>query len=586
MNILFDVEADGLDPTKIFCIVCMDIDTKEIYSFDVDNIKSGLSFLGKATKLIGHNILGYDLPAIHKVTGVDLSHIKVVDTLVLSRLFNPTREGGHGLESWGYRLGFPKGTYGSSEGAWERYTPEMLEYCINDVKLNKRVYNRLKVESKGFSAKSVQLEHNVAKILQEQRYHGFVLDQRKAMSLVAEFTERLNALEKEVHKEFKPKIKTTTLTPKYTKTGNLAKTALDVEGNGVRLKDYEYSLMLKNKVVTREIKIPFKLGSRKQIGEYLIDFGWKPKKHTPTGQPIVDESTLSKVKNIPQAAMIAEYLMLQKRIAQVNSWLKEINEDTGRVHGFVNHNGAVTSRMTHSHPNMAQVPSSNSPYGKECRACWTVPKGYKLVGIDASGLELRMLAHEMNDEDYTNEILNGDIHTANQKLAGLESRSQAKTFIYALLYGAGDAKLGTVVGRGREAGKDLRESFFAGLPSFKTLKNRVSREAESGYIKGLDGRRITVRSEHAALNTLLQGAGAIVMKEALTIFDKKIKDRKLNAKFVANVHDEWQVEAEESQAEQVGKLGVQSIREATCSLELKCPLDGEYNVGNNWSETH
>ena len=261
-------------------------------------------------------------------------------------------------------------------------------------------------------------------------------------------------------------------------------------------------------------------------------------------------------------------------------------QDDSRVRGYVNSNGAVTSRMTHSRPNMAQIVASYSPYGKECRACWTVPRGYKLVGIDASQLELRMLAHYMDNEDYINEILNGDIHSANQNLAGLESRSQAKTFIYALLYGAGDAKLGKVVGRGREAGKRLRESFFSSLPSFEALKNRVSREASKGYLKALDGRKLFVRSEHAALNTLLQGAGALVMKQALIILDKRIKDKGLDAKFVANVHDEWQLEVREDQADEVGKLGVIAIRETTCSLELKCPLDGEYNVGNNWAETH
>ena len=277
--------------------------------------------------------------------------------------------------------------------------------------------------------------------------------------------------------------------------------------------------------------------------------------------------------------------MVQKRLAQVNSWIKEMS-DEGRVHGYVNPNGAVTGRMTHSHPNMAQIPSSNSPYGKECRSCWTVPPKHKLVGIDASGLELRMLAHYMNDEGYTNEILNGDIHTANQKLAGLESRNQAKTFIYALLYGAGDAKLGSVANKGREHGKRLRKSFFDNLPSFKSLTAFVQRQAKGGYVKGLDGRKLTVRSEHAALNTLLQGAGAIVMKQALVFLDDSLKRAKLRYKFVANVHDEWQIECHEDDADAVGKAGVRAIMEAGESLALACPLDGEYNVGDNWSETH
>ena len=587
MNLVFDIEADGLDPTVLHCIVAIDVDTKEVHKFDNTQIAEGISLLYNAEKLIGHNIIGYDIPAIKKVTGIDLSHIKTVDTLVLSRLFKPTREGGHGLESWGYRLKFNKGDYGQSEGAWDVYTPEMLEYCVNDVELNVKVYNALKFESKGFTAQSVRLEHGVAKIINDQRENGFVIDQRLATTLVAQFEEKLADIIYQVQEVFKPKVIIQILKAQFTKSGALSKLAKDQGGKGIRLTEEEFNTLSlqPNSPIQRETRVEFNLGSRKQIGEYLIQFGWKPKKHTPTGQPIVDEGTLSKIKNIPEAQLIAEYLMVQKRLAQVNSWMKEMS-DEGRVHGYVNPNGAVTGRMTHSHPNMAQIPSSNSPYGKECRSCWTVPPKHKLVGIDASGLELRMLAHYMNDEGYTNEILNGDIHTANQKLAGLESRNQAKTFIYALLYGAGDAKLGSVANKGREHGKRLRKSFFDNLPSFKSLTASVQRQAKGGYVKGLDGRKLTVRSEHAALNTLLQGAGAIVMKQALVFLDDSLKRAKLRYKFVANVHDEWQIECHEDDADAVGKAGVRAIMEAGESLALACPLDGEYNVGDNWSETH
>jgi len=248
------------------------------------------------------------------------------------------------------------------------------------------------------------------------------------------------------------------------------------------------------------------------------------------------------------------------------------------------HNGAVTGRMTHFKPNMAQIPATYSPYGKDCRSCWTVPEGYKLVGIDASGLELRMLAHYMNDRSYTNEVLNGDIHTANQKLAGLESRDKSKKFIYAYLYGAGNERLGSVVGGSRKDGKRLRESFLANLPALANLKDRVERASKRGFLKGLDGRKVTIRSEHAALNTLLQSAGAIIMKKALVLFVDSIKH--LDAQCVANVHDEWQVECLEKDAEEVGQRGVQAIVDAGIYFDLRCPLDGEYKIGDNWSDTH
>ena len=582
-SIVFDIEADSLEPTKIWCIAAVDPDSGETKTFGPTEIVNGLAFLTSADKLIGHNIIGYDLPAIKKIHNIDLAEGRdVVDTLVLSRLFNPTREGGHSLESWGYRIGLQK----IEHTEFGEYTPEMLNYCRNDAVLNAKMFNNLKSESRGFSRQSVVLEHETLKIIADQREKGFLLDIRAATLLEAELTDRLKEVEREVQKTFRPKQIKTIIVPCFTKTGALSKMG-QIQGSTkkTRLTQEEYEDLATKRKAVRIEKVPFNLGSRKQIGEYLVDFGWKPKKFTPTGQPIVDESTLSKITDIPEATLIAEYLLLQKRIAQVKSWLKEVCEDD-RVRGFVNPNGTITGRMTHNSPNMAQVPSLGSPYGKECRSCWSVPAGYKLLGIDASGLELRMLAHYMKDEDFKNEILHGDIHSTNQRLAGLESRNQAKTFIYALLYGAGDEKLGSVVGGNKRDGAKLRKRFFDNLPAFKHLKDTVGRAASKGFLKGLDGRKLYVRSEHAALNTLLQSAGAIVMKQAMIGFNQLIKLNTLDAHFVCNVHDEWQLEVKESQAESTGQVGVNAIIKAGEELDLFCPLDGDYKIGDNWSETH
>ena len=242
--------------------------------------------------------------------------------------------------------------------------------------------------------------------------------------------------------------------------------------------------------------------------------------------------------------------------------------------------------MTHRNPNVAQVPSTHSPYGKECRACWTVPEGHKLVGVDASGLELRMLAHYMDDKEYINEIINGDIHTTNQNFAGLKSRDQAKTFIYALVYGAGDEKIGSIIKGSRADGKKLRERFLSSLPTYKSLKERVDRAASKNYLKGLDGRKLYIRNKHSALNTLLQGGGAIVMKKGLELLDKRLSLTDIPYKFVANIHDEWQIEVRECQANKVGQLAVQAIIDAAEHFNMRCPLDGEYKIGGDWSETH
>ena len=592
MKLIFDIETDGLPPdtTKIWCLVAKDIDTKQQYVYGPNQIEEGLDLLARASYLAGHNILGFDLPMIEILTGrkLDNGQRKIVDTLVLSRLFNPVRnEGRHTLKSWGDALGYAKIDFDK----YDAYSPEMLEYCIRDVDLNLKVYELLKVESAGFSKQSVDLEHSVYKIMAAQREKGFFFDAKAATLLDAELREKMRAVEVEVHKVFKPKVSEVKLYAQFTKTGALAKTAKTVDDVGVRLTEEEYKeLSAKVAVsdarpISRYMVAEFNLGSRQQIGEYLQEFGWKPTKFTANGRPQVDEPVLLGIKGIPEAELIAEYILLQKRVAMISGdrgWLHHVRDD-GRVHGGVRSNGTITGRMTHQAPNMAQVPNLGSLYGKECRECWTAPTGYKLVGVDASQLELRMLAHYMKDKEYINEIVNGDIHSANQRIAGLESRNQAKTFIYALLYGAGDRKLGSVVGGSASSGKELRRHFFDNLPAFRTLRDKVTRAAGRGFLKGLDGRKIFVRSEHAALNTLLQSAGALVMKEALVLYDQGLS---CDAAFVANVHDEWQLEAHESCAKEVGELGVECIRKAGEVFELACPLDGAYKIGANWSETH
>ena len=595
-RLVFDIETDDLYATKIWCLVAKDIDDGKVYSYGPDQIDEGCQLLCDADELIGHNIIGFDLPVIRDLTRFKTigAGQKIVDTLVLSRLFDPTRESGHGLTPWGFRLKSNKIEFNDFSGG---FTQEMMDYCIQDVELNAKVYEALKEESKGFSKECVDLEHRVTEILKEQEAHGFLYDAMGADLLLAELRETIAKTEAKVKAVFKPKVTRTKLYPRFTKTGKLSKMADECHyksGSGVRLSESEHELLTYkmgkvnqdisscDPVVRRRTK-DFNLGSRQQIGEYLQEFGWNPTEYTAHGRPIVNEKTLAEVKGIPEADLINAYLMYQKRVSQINSWNDAVQDD-GRIHGFVISNGAVTGRMSHRSPNAAQVPNSSSPYGSRCRALWTVPDGYNLVGIDASGLELRMLAHFMNDKEYTHEILNGDIHTTNQKLAGLESRDQSKTFIYSLLYGAGNEKLALVVGGSKQDGARLRESFLSNLPSFATLKDQVARASERGYLKGLDGRKLFVRSEHSALNTLLQGAGAIVMKKALVILDDYIKD--LDAHFVANVHDEWQIEVREDQSEEVGKYGVKAIREAGEYFNLNCPLDGEYNVGKNWSETH
>jgi DNA polymerase I-like protein with 3'-5' exonuclease and polymerase domains len=398
----------------------------------------------------------------------------------------------------------------------------------------------------------------VAALVKKQEEHGFKLNIKKTQELMASLQGKMVEIEERLQHTFPPDIT----------TGRKHKTS------GKPLAD----------IIT-----PFNPGSRQQIAERLQRIGATFTKKTEKGQIVIDEKVLGEIE-MPEAALLGTFLTLQKRVAQIQSWLEEVQD--GRVHGKVITNGAVTGRMTHSSPNMAQVPNSGSPYGEECREVWQVEEGNVLVGADASGLELRMLAHYMRDEAYVDTVINGsskdgtDVHTKNQKAAGLPSRDAAKTFIYAFLYGAGAPKIGSIIGGGAKEGNILMTRFLKATPKLKALKDKVAVQAAKGWLPGLDGRRIRVRSQHAALNSLLQGAGAVVMKQALVILESKLRKQKVVYGVCANVHDEWQIETTKDKGELVGRLAVEAITEAGVVFKLRCPLSGEYKVGNNWKETH
>jgi DNA polymerase I-like protein with 3'-5' exonuclease and polymerase domains len=472
----------------------------------------------------------------------------------------------HSLEAWGYRLGSHKIGFTDFDGGW---TQEMATYCEQDVLLLEKLYSHLSTVliKEGFSLQSIKLEHAVAVICRGMEDNGFMLDMPKAMVLHATLSGRMSDIEEEMQKVFPPIVEQRI----SEKTGK----------------------QLKDKVTI------FNVGSRQQIGDRLIKLGWKPTKMTPTGQPIVDEDTLKGVV-FPEGQIIAEYLMIQKRVAQISSWLELVGDD-GRVHGRVTTNGAVTGRATHSSPNMAQVPAVGSPFGSECREMWRVPVGYKQVGVDLSGIELRCLGHYLNDKEWMDELLKGDIHWFNAQSFGLvdkgtvkddnnpehkKARNVTKTLTYGVLYGAGAAKAGSIVGGNSSKGKKLIDSFINNTPGLSALKKKISRLMAKGHLPALDGRRVWVRSEHAALNTLLQSAGAIIAKQWLVESTKLLQEKGIDAKLLAFVHDETQWEVREDQAEEAARLIEQAATKAGEALRFRCPVDAEGKIGNNWRECH
>ena len=565
MRYVFDIETNGFlhSCDKVHCIVLKDIDTGEILTPDNE---TAIKKLKEAELIIGHNIIKFDIPVLEKLYSATFTG-KIFDTLVGTRLiFSDIKDkdfsikdfpkdciGKHSLKAWGNRIGEYKEQI---ETDWQTFTPEMLEYCKQDTEVTYKLYKV--IEEKGYSQEAMDLEHEIASLIFKQEEHGFTFDTEKAQALSVKLKARLAELSEELQDVFQPIV-----TERWsTKTGKKLKDSVTI----------------------------FNPSSRHHVAQRLKEkYGWDAQEFTADGKAKLDDSILSKLP-YPEAKILCEHFLLNKRIAQIangsQAWLK--HERNGKIHGTCNTNSCVTSRASHSYPNLGQVPSTSAPFGKECRELFTVPKGKRLVGVDVSSLEVMMLCHYMSKFDngaYTKVALEGDIHTETQKLAGLDSRDLAKRFYYCFLYGGSVKKIAEVINKPfKEAGK-IKKRFLNNLPALHKLIEAVQSAAERGYLTGLDKRQIKVRNSYSALNTLLQSAGAILCKRWLVEFNKEIKKFK-NAQQVVWVHDEIQIECEEKDADEIGRIAVECIKRAGKHFNLRVPLTGEYKISTNWSGTH
>lgn len=474
----------------------------------------------------------------------------------MSRLVDPNRPGGHSLGNWGEWLGVPKGDFND----WDEYSHTMLEYCIQDTKITLALFVHLSTYFTQYE-QAIALEQSVQEALTIMEQTGFLLDKAGTESLKDELESELWSIEASLSEVFPDEV------------------------------TYK---QLKTKLKT--IITPFNPGSRQQVAKRLMQLGWEPTEYTqpttlhPKGQVKVDETTLEGV-NIPEAQVIQRYFMLQKRISQLSQWLEYVEGDS-RVRCKMIGNGAITGRATHSTPNLGQVVAAHSPYGKEFRSLWIVPKGRKLVGVDLKGLEGRCMAHYMQDEAYSLAVCEGtkelgtDIHSVNMRAFGLTDRDQAKTAFYALMYGAGPAKIATILKCSVAEARKTIDNFYRNLPALEKLKTKIERMASKGWLPGLDGRRIKVRSNHSALNTLFQGAGAVISKQWLVLVNEELRDKVPTARIVMWVHDELQVECDEEDANDVAELAKRCAIVAGQKLNLRLPIEADSKVGNNWYETH
>lgn len=610
-RLVWDLETDGLldTVTKIHCLVIRKVDTDVVYRFTSDtpgDIVDGITFLehlhrDEGYHIGGHNTINYDHAVIEKLFPAQFAFDKsrCFDTLVMARLiWSHIKEidaglmkkgklpgalfGRHSLEAWGVRLGLLKGDFGKKEvvedtDVWAVFTQEMLDYCERDTEVTAKLLE--KCLAKEYSQQAIDLEHNIQWVMSQMMRNGFHFNEKRASELLVKLIIIRDELEVELKNTFSNWV--VTLPDFIPKRPN---------------KTLGYTTGVP---VPRSKVVVFNPRSRDHIANRLTDLhGWVPTEFTDSGKPKVDEDVMKQL-DYPEAPLLTKYLEVSKLLGQLsegdNAWLKLVTK--GTIHGTINPNGAVTGRATHSRPNISQVPSGGSTYGRECRELFGVPEGWTLVGADASGLELRCLAHYMARWDggaYGEALLNGDIHSVNQKAAGLPTRDNAKTFIYGFLYGAGDEKIGKIVGGSAAQGKALKTKFLKGLPALKYLKEAVQAKSKSDQcLRGLDGRSIFIRSSHASLNTLLQSAGALVCKQWVVLVEAELQRMGLkhgwdgDYALCAWSHDEIQIACRmPSDALIVSKVATEQVTVAGEIFNFRCRLNGEAKQGTTWAETH
>lgn len=634
--VTFDIESDGLDPSVVWCIVCKEVGKPpEVYTHEgglgYKTLEDFNEYAKSVDYWVAHNGLSFDVPVVNRLLGTGIEESRVIDTFVVSRLINYSRFNTHSLAEIGAQLGEPKSKFND----WSCLSQEMVDYCIQDVVVNEKIYKHYKrfIWSDEWKD-SIRLEHDMVLVNNEMSKNGFLFDKPKAELLLSSIKSRMSVLEDIFQTIWPPEIE------------EVNRIKFKVKQDGTPFKSvsgaYEKypSVILDGDELSCGDYVKFNPGSAKDRIEKLWQSGWSPIEKTKTHYKFDREAAPDKMwgktkltqklydekkehfafygwtvgetnlqtlpKDAPEGAnRLAEWLTLEGRRSSLEEWLGCVSEDS-RIHGKFWNIGAWTHRMSHSNPNQANIFSPfhgevrnavdqvKADYDKQLRALWCTDK--VLVGTDASGIQLRVLCHYMESEDYREAILKGskedgtDIHNLNRRALGLDhiTRDDAKTFIYAFLLGAGIGKIASILRTDTGQARQAMENFYESLPELKKLKSgKVPEDAARGYFTGLDGRKVICDSEHLMLAGYLQNAEAVVMKKWIIEWKKKADEAGLWYRLVDFVHDETQTEVEtEEDANKLIQIQKEAMKTVSKDLNLFCPMDTESDVGYDWSQTH
>jgi len=605
-----DIETNGFlpDVDKIWCMVTINADTGETKSFsdydsDLPSLKEGLDYICTADIIFGHNIIGYDLPVIQHIKGWTLpDNVKVIDTWILSQLVQYKRDHKHGLEGWGSNLGFPKLEFSE----FDSYSKDMLKYCIRDVELNVKVYKKLAADANKIItkypmfAKGMNVEMEFAKLEVGIRRNGWLFDMNNAVKLLEEINGKLTDIEHVLE----PKIGmrcikvdgiNETKTPAWRKDG--CYTVATVKHFGYTQESGREERPIQGEYA----RISFeqgKVGSIEVVKDYLYSIGWVPDEWNVekinnkfvNKSPKLTESSLKLLG--PEAMMISDYYTIRSRKGILEGWINE-SQRSNRLHGRMWTIGTPTFRCRHEV--VANLPSVDSVYGKEMRSLLTCEEGTSIVGADSAGNQMRGLCHYLRNNEFTNEVINGDVHQRNADALGV-SRKLAKPFLYAFLFGGGPGKLGLILSGKTDAklGKQALDKFQDSIPGMKQLKDKLSAEFNStsemfgkdkAFIRGIDGRIIFVSSEHQVLNYLLQTLEGVTCKAAAVYLKKKLTEKKIHHYFALHYHDEVAVIVKDEYAEEVAEYAIEAFTEAPKEFGIMC-MNGSSHIGKNYAAVH